>query len=78
MLFHIELTCLRVELLIHMFQSMKVVYVPVTLFVGTASVVPTHSGERDHGSLGTLYGEVVARQSLWCHQLPSEAVGNEP
>jgi len=58
---------LRVELLIHMFLSMKVVYVPVKLFVGATSVVPTHSGERVHGSLGPLYGEVADRESLRCH-----------
>lgn len=61
---------------------MKAVYVPVLLFVGTTSMVPTHFGERIHRGLGPLYGEVMGRESLWCHPsvppLPSEDVGNEP
>lgn len=48
----------------HIFQSIEVVYIPILLFVGAASVVPTESGEKVQGSLGTLGGKVAARERL--------------
>lgn len=55
----------------HIFQSIEVVYIPVLLFVGAASVVPTKSGEKVHRSPGWYGG---GQRKAGGHRLPSEDV----
>lgn len=53
----------------HIFQSIEVVYIPILLFVGAASVVPTKSGEKVHGNPGWYGG---GQRKAGGHRLPSE------